>query len=311
MTAPRPRDRPDPGFSRRLHRPRVLDVRGSRRRLDDSVGRDGDAHRWSPSSARSTRSRRPWPMPRRARRRRPTAPASARRPRVRARRTGRALLASLQCSTGSRIPAGSCAGRSIRARRSARTATRSPAVPAEAASPERSARAAGSDDRLASGERRRTGPARRVAAAPQGRHGRTSTAPATAPLREQRLGGARLLWFQFFLIRTPAADSATAKRRPAAAHVANLRLAHGSKIRTLILIRPDAFERGYRIEAISRFERKDLFTRWRSSWSPRHRPPTALRRHRQALLRRLVLFHHRGPLVAIVLEGHRSRRARR
>jgi nucleoside-diphosphate kinase len=75
--------------------------------------------------------------------------------------------------------------------------------------------------------------------------------------------------------------------------------------RTLILVKPDAFERGLTGEVIARFERKGLritglkLMRMDSELAGRHYEEHA----EKPFFGELVEFITRGPLVALVLEG--------
>ena len=78
--------------------------------------------------------------------------------------------------------------------------------------------------------------------------------------------------------------------------------------RTLILVKPDAFERGLTGEVVARFERKGLrivameFMRLERSTAEEHYDE-----HREKpFFSDLVEFITSGPLVALVLEGHEA-----
>src|SRR5680860_1780635 len=78
--------------------------------------------------------------------------------------------------------------------------------------------------------------------------------------------------------------------------------------RTLILIKPDAFERGLTGEVLARFERKGLrisdlrLLRATEEIANRHYEEHA----EQPFFGELVSFITGGPLVAAVLEGHEA-----
>ena len=78
--------------------------------------------------------------------------------------------------------------------------------------------------------------------------------------------------------------------------------------RTLILVKPDAFERGLTGEVIARFERKGLrivaIATWRSIGSSRS--ATTRNTCERPFFGDLVDFITGGPLVALVLEGHEA-----
>ncbi len=78
--------------------------------------------------------------------------------------------------------------------------------------------------------------------------------------------------------------------------------------RTLILVKPDAFERGLSGEVIARFERKGLrltamkLIQIDEAFAERHYAEHA----EKPFFGELVTFITRGPLVAIVLEGEEA-----
>jgi nucleoside-diphosphate kinase len=78
--------------------------------------------------------------------------------------------------------------------------------------------------------------------------------------------------------------------------------------RTLILIKPDAFERGLTGELLTRFERKGLRI---AELRLLHAHEETAHRHYEEHIEKpffgeLVSFITRGPLVAAVLEGHQA-----
>ena len=81
------------------------------------------------------------------------------------------------------------------------------------------------------------------------------------------------------------------------------------KTRTLILVKPDAFERGLTGEVLARFERKGLRAdRAEADHRRRGDRQRALRRaHREALLRRARLLHHRRTAGRRCPRGRRGR----
>ena len=81
---------------------------------------------------------------------------------------------------------------------------------------------------------------------------------------------------------------------------------------TLILIKPDAFERGLTGEVLARFERKGLrITELRLLAGERgDRPPPLRGAHREAVLRRAGLVHHRRPAGRRGARGPRGGRGR-
>jgi nucleoside-diphosphate kinase len=83
--------------------------------------------------------------------------------------------------------------------------------------------------------------------------------------------------------------------------------------RTLILVKPDAFERGLTGEAISRFERKGLVpVAMKLLTVDEELANTHYAEHTEKpFFGELVAFITRGPLVAIVLEGERAVEAAR
>jgi nucleoside-diphosphate kinase len=78
--------------------------------------------------------------------------------------------------------------------------------------------------------------------------------------------------------------------------------------RTLILIKPDAFERGLSGEILARFERKGLrITRLRLLRADEEIANTHYAEHAEKpFFGELVSFITGGPLVAAVLEGHEA-----
>jgi nucleoside-diphosphate kinase len=78
--------------------------------------------------------------------------------------------------------------------------------------------------------------------------------------------------------------------------------------RTLILIKPDAFERGLTGEVLARFERKGLrITRLRQLTADEAIAHEHYAEHTEKpFFGELVEFITRGPLVAVVLEGHQA-----
>jgi nucleoside-diphosphate kinase len=83
--------------------------------------------------------------------------------------------------------------------------------------------------------------------------------------------------------------------------------------RTLILIKPDAFERGLTGEVLARFERKGLrITRLRQLTADEAIANAHYAEHAdKPFFDELVSFITRGPLVAVVLEGHEAVKAAR
>jgi nucleoside-diphosphate kinase len=83
--------------------------------------------------------------------------------------------------------------------------------------------------------------------------------------------------------------------------------------RSLILIKPDAFERGLTGEVIARFERKGLrITALKLMQMERDLAERHYAEHSEkAFFGELVEFITRGPLVAMVLEGDRAVEAAR
>jgi nucleoside-diphosphate kinase len=78
--------------------------------------------------------------------------------------------------------------------------------------------------------------------------------------------------------------------------------------RTLILVKPDAFERGLTGEIIARFERKGLrITALKHMTLEREPAETHYAEHREKpFFSDLVGFITSGPLVAMVLEGYEA-----
>jgi nucleoside-diphosphate kinase len=78
--------------------------------------------------------------------------------------------------------------------------------------------------------------------------------------------------------------------------------------RTLILIKPDAFERGLSGEILARFERKGLkITQLRLLRADEELANTHYAEHvEKPFFGELVAFITRGPLVAAVFEGHEA-----
>jgi nucleoside-diphosphate kinase len=78
--------------------------------------------------------------------------------------------------------------------------------------------------------------------------------------------------------------------------------------RTLILVKPDAFERGLTGEILARFERKGLtITQLRLMHAHEELANTHYAEHvEKPFFGELVSFITRGPLVAAVLEGHEA-----
>jgi nucleoside-diphosphate kinase len=78
--------------------------------------------------------------------------------------------------------------------------------------------------------------------------------------------------------------------------------------RTLILVKPDAFERGLTGEILARFERKGLrITRLRLMQADEELANVHYAEHTEKpFFGELVEFITRGPLVATVLEGHEA-----
>ena len=83
--------------------------------------------------------------------------------------------------------------------------------------------------------------------------------------------------------------------------------------RTLILVKPDAFERGLTGEIISRFERKGLrIAALKQMELPRETAEQHYSEHRgRDFFEPLVDFITSGPLVALILEGDRAVEAAR
>ncbi|GAC1319980.1 MAG: nucleoside-diphosphate kinase [Thermoleophilaceae bacterium] len=83
--------------------------------------------------------------------------------------------------------------------------------------------------------------------------------------------------------------------------------------RTLILVKPDAFERGLSGEIIARFERKGLrLVALKLMTVARDQAEEHYAEHREKpFFGDLVAFITGGPLVAMVLEGHEAVRAAR
>ena len=86
-----------------------------------------------------------------------------------------------------------------------------------------------------------------------------------------------------------------------------------SSDRTLILVKPDAFERGLTGEVIARFERKGLrIAALKRMVVERDLAERHYAEHREKpFFGDLVEFITGGPLVAMVLEGHEAVRAAR
>jgi nucleoside-diphosphate kinase len=78
--------------------------------------------------------------------------------------------------------------------------------------------------------------------------------------------------------------------------------------RTLILVKPDAFERGLTGEILARFERKGLrITRLRLMQADEELANVHYAEHTEKpFFGELVEFITRGPLVAAVFEGHEA-----
>jgi nucleoside-diphosphate kinase len=78
--------------------------------------------------------------------------------------------------------------------------------------------------------------------------------------------------------------------------------------RTLILVKPDAFDRGLTGEILARFERKGLrITQLRLLHAHEERANTHYAEHvDKPFFGELVSFITRGPLVAAVLEGYEA-----
>jgi nucleoside-diphosphate kinase len=78
--------------------------------------------------------------------------------------------------------------------------------------------------------------------------------------------------------------------------------------RTLILVKPDAFERGLTGEILARFERKGLkIVAMKHMTTPRDTAETHYAEHKERpFFGELVEFITGGPLVALVLEGHEA-----
>jgi nucleoside-diphosphate kinase len=78
--------------------------------------------------------------------------------------------------------------------------------------------------------------------------------------------------------------------------------------RTLVLIKPDAFERGLTGEILARFERKGLrITQLRLMRADEELANVHYAEHvEKPFFGELVAFITRGPLVAAVLEGHEA-----
>jgi len=83
--------------------------------------------------------------------------------------------------------------------------------------------------------------------------------------------------------------------------------------RTLILVKPDAFERGLTGEVIARFERKGLrIVALKHMTVAREQAERHYDEHREKpFFAELVEFITGGPLVAMVLEGYEAFRAAR
>jgi diguanylate cyclase (GGDEF)-like protein len=187
---------------------------------------------------------------------------------------------------GSRTPAIPAASRSIRAGRSARTARRRRGAPRRrSAAPPASAAArppTSRPRRLRSGARPRArrpaGPAR----APLGRAPAATATPRAS--RPRRVRPARRA--------APRPDPPAPRRSPVS--------------RTLILIKPDAFERGLTGEILARFERKGLrITAMRLLQADEEIANRHYAEHTEKpFFGELVSFITGGPLVAAVLEGH-------
>jgi nucleoside-diphosphate kinase len=78
--------------------------------------------------------------------------------------------------------------------------------------------------------------------------------------------------------------------------------------RTLILVKPDAFERGLTGEVLARFERKGLtLTAMKLMQAHQELAHVHYGEHSEKpFFGELVTFITRGPLVAMVLEGHEA-----
>ncbi|MBI5104597.1 MAG: nucleoside-diphosphate kinase [Solirubrobacterales bacterium] len=83
--------------------------------------------------------------------------------------------------------------------------------------------------------------------------------------------------------------------------------------RTLILVKPDAFERGLTGEILARFERKGLkIVAMKHMTTPRDTAETHYAEHQERpFFGELVEFITGGPLVALVLEGQDAVKAAR
>jgi nucleoside-diphosphate kinase len=83
--------------------------------------------------------------------------------------------------------------------------------------------------------------------------------------------------------------------------------------RTLILVKPDAFERGLTGEIVARFERKGLkIAAMKHMVVERDLAEEHYAEHAEKpFFRELVAFITGGPLVAMVLEGHEAVKAAR
>jgi nucleoside-diphosphate kinase len=83
--------------------------------------------------------------------------------------------------------------------------------------------------------------------------------------------------------------------------------------RTLILVKPDAFQRGLTGEILARFERKGLtIAAMKHMTTPRDTAETHYDEHRERpFFGELVDFITGGPLIALVLEGQDAVKAAR
>ena len=141
-----------------------------------------------------------------------------------------------------------------------------------------------------------------AARAKRRRAARNAHAASASPARET--GRARR--------RESSRPTRAADRRGAAAQNPNDSKGAPAVSRTLILVKPDAFERALTGEVIARFERKGLrIVALKSLQRRRGDRQRALRRaHREAVLRRARLLHHRRPAGGDRPRGRRSGQGR-
>ena len=143
-------------------------------------------------------------------------------------------------------------------------------------------------------------PSLRAPARPRARVRRRDAA-AASPARSTRERRTRL--------QPPTRRRPDPAPRAAAARTLSCR-ADGETSRTLILIKPDAFERGLTGEVLARFERKGLRIVDAAADDGRRgdRQPPLRRARREAVLRRAGLVHHRRPAGRRGARGPRGRR---